>query len=66
MSKELTDLTLHLHAETEKAIRVSDDGIDKHAVWLLLSQCEVTPHAHYANTVEVTCPVWLAQQKGLI
>lgn len=66
MPRELTDLTLHLHAETEKAIRVSDTGHDRDAVWLPLSQVEVSKHPHYAETVEVTCPVWLAKEKGLI
>lgn len=59
-------ITLHLHAETEKAIRVSDTGNDRDAVWLPLSQVEVEPHAHHADTVEMEVPEWLAIQKGLV
>ena len=75
-SKTLTDLTVCLHAETPKAILVSDDGEPSHAHWIPKSQCE------YANTgkfsyeggrigakkfpvVVVTLPEWLAINKGL-
>lgn len=61
---ELVDLTMHLHHKTEKAILVSDDGDEKRAVWLPLSQIEV--ETLKGNAVEVTCPVWLAKNKGLI
>jgi hypothetical protein len=66
MPKELVDLTLHLHAETEKAIRVSDDSDDRNAKWLPKSQCEVEKHPVHARTVEVTMPVWLAEEKGFV
>jgi hypothetical protein len=64
MGKELVDLTMKLHAETAAAIRVSDDGDDKHAVWLPKSQVEFeTVKPGY---VEVTLPEWLAIDKGLV
>jgi hypothetical protein len=66
MPREVMDLTLHLHAESAKAILVSDTGNRVDAVWLPLSQVEVETHPAHANTVEVVCPVWLAKDKGLI
>lgn len=65
MSKsDLVDLTMQLHAETAKAIRVSDDGDDKKAVWLPLSQVEIERKAK--GIVIVTLPEWLAIDKGLV
>jgi len=65
MKSDLVDLSMVIHARTEKAILVSDDG-DKHkAKWLPLSQCEVTDEPLGA-IVTVTCPEWLANDKGLI
>jgi hypothetical protein len=66
MTQEVTDLTLHLHAQGEKAILVSDTGNRVDAVWLPLSQIEVEPHPYHANTVKIVCPIRLAQAKGLI
>jgi hypothetical protein len=66
MATEVIDLTLHLHAETEKAIFISNTGNRINAVWLPLSQVEVEKHPVYAETVEIVCPVWLAKDKGLI
>jgi hypothetical protein len=66
---DLIDVTVHLHAETEKAIRVSDDGINSHGVWLPKSQVEyekVYSEQKLSNIFEVTLPEWLAKEKGLI
>lgn len=62
---ELVDLTVQKHAETTKAILVSDTGEEKDAVWLPLSQVEVEP-GDKPGVVIVTCPEWLAMGKGLI
>lgn len=43
MKSDLVDLTLVLHAETERAVRVSDTGEDARAVWLPKSQIEIVP-----------------------
>lgn len=65
MSKSgLIDLEVQVHAITERAIRVSDDGEDKNAVWLPLSQIEVENPAKKITTI--TVPEWLAEQRGLI
>lgn len=65
MSKsDLIDVTVQLHMITERAVRVSDDGEDKNAVWLPLSQCEILKRPN--GIAIVTLPEWLALDKGLI
>lgn len=65
MSKsDLVDLTMQLHAETAKAVLVSDDGDKAKAIWLPLSQCEIERKAD--GIVIVTLPEWLAIQRGLV
>jgi hypothetical protein len=61
--KQLCDLELHLHAETNKAILVSNYGVAENAVWVPKSQCEFEIKN---NLVEVTMPEWLAIDKGLV
>lgn len=60
---DLVDLTMQLHAETDKAILVSDDGDKAKAVWLPKSQIEFEQKG---PIVEVTMPSWLATDKGLV
>lgn len=61
---DLIDLTLALHATTERAVRVSETGDDTKAVWLPLSECEMVKKP--GGSVVVTMPEWLALSKGLI
>jgi hypothetical protein len=63
-NSDLVDLTVQVHAETEKAIFVSDDGDSDSAVWLPKSQIEI--ERKKGNIVEVTLPEWLAEEKGLV
>jgi|JI9StandDraft_1071089.scaffolds.fasta_scaffold875472_2 hypothetical protein len=67
-NSDLLDLTMQLHAETNGAILVSDDGDKAGAVWLPKSQIEyeVRERGSGAALVEVTMPEWLALDKGLI
>ena len=60
-----TELTVHLHHETEKAILISDDGDDDNAVWIAKSQVEISERLKY-NAIEIVLPEWLAKEKGLI
>ena len=41
MKSDLIDVTVQMHAETEKAVLVSDDGDKDKAVWIPKSQCEI-------------------------
>lgn len=64
---DLIDLDMVVHAETPKAWLLSDDGDRKHAVWIPKSQAEFE-HRERGNmpTGTLTCPEWLAKEKGLI
>jgi len=64
MKSDLIDLSMQIHAETERAILVSDTGDRDDAVWLPLSQIEVNERR--GSVLEVTCPTWLVKDKGLI
>ena len=64
MKSDLIDIVLNLHAQTERAVLVSDDGDKENAVWLPLSQCEVTTLK--PGIVEIAMPEWLARDKELI
>lgn len=77
MSKsDLVDLTLALHAETDKAVLVSETGDEKKSKWIPKSQCEVEQTGKYCQqngqignrkypVVIVTMPEWMAINKEL-
>lgn len=56
---DLIDLAVQVHHETEKAWLISDDGDRAKAKWIPKSQAEVAEGV-------LTCPEWLAKEKGLI
>ena len=56
---DLIDVAVQVHRETAKAWLVSDTGDKKDAKWIPKSQAEL------ADGV-LTCPEWLAKDKGLI
>ncbi len=64
MKSDLVDVTVQVHATTDRAILVSDDGEREKAIWLPLSQCEVLTRPN--GIAVVTLPEWLALQRGLI
>ena len=64
MKSDLVDVTVQIHAETEKAILVPDDGKRERAVWLPHSQIEIDKKS--LSVAVVTLPEWLAKDKGLI
>ena len=68
MRSDLVDLLLFEHHRTAAAVLVSDDGEEKSAVWLPLSQVEIEskPAKVGAREVIVTMPQWLAEQKRLV
>lgn len=77
MKSDLTDLTLALHAETERAVLVSDDGDAKKSKWLPKSQVEIERTDKFCQfknqvgtkkypVVIVTLPEWLAINKELV
>lgn len=65
-SKDLIDLTLHVHHETDAAVRVSDTGEEAKAVWLPLSQVEIEWLDQHHREATIAVPLWLAESKGLV
>jgi hypothetical protein len=63
VNQKIIDISLHYHGESEKAIKVSENGDVEKAFWLPKSQIE---YEEKNGTAEVTLPVWLAKEKGII
>ena len=57
--KTLVDASFNFEAETEKAIKVNEGG---ESFWLPKSQIE---YEVKGTAVEVTMPLWLAQEKSV-
>lgn len=66
MRSDLADLELMIHAETEKAVRVSDDGDDKRGVWLAKQHLEFEGPIVAGKAQMITMPQWLAEKEGLV
>jgi hypothetical protein len=66
MKSDLVDIEMMVHAATDKAILVSDDGDKSSAVWLALSQIECDRSLVVGRRVVVTMPDWLATEKELV
>ncbi len=64
MTLPLIDLTVQLHAKTDRAILISTNGERDAAAWVPLSQCEV--EILKDGMVGVTLPEWLAIEKELV
>ena len=64
-SSDLIDVRVFVHAETVKAVLVSEDGDHENSVWLPKSQVEIENDLH-GRTATITLPEWLAMDKGLI
>lgn len=62
MSKQLYDATFEFLEERPLAICVTEDG-GKTKVWLPKSQIE---YVQRGAVVEVTMPIWLAKEKGIV
>lgn len=65
-SSNIVDIDVQVHAETDHAVLVSDDGERDHAVWLPLSQIEIQMEEGGDGTATVSMPEWLATEKGLV
>lgn len=70
MSKSsLVDITMVLHFDSGKAVKVSDDGDEKRHVWLPHYAIEVHDTGKKEKglpIVQIACPEKLALEKGLI
>jgi hypothetical protein len=61
---DIMDIELHFHLETEKAILVSENGIKDAGVFLPKSLIEFERRKD--GSVVVSCPGWVAKEKGLL
>jgi len=61
---ELVDVHVLVHDRCDRAIFVSDDGDADSAVWLPLSQIDVSIDA--GDCAVITMPEWLAIDRGLV
>jgi len=70
VKSDLVDVVVQMHAETPRAVLVSDDGDKDKAVWVPLSQCEVSYHHSMKERgkgiATLTMPEWLAKDRGLV
>jgi hypothetical protein len=62
---DLIDVLVEKHAETEKAVLVSETGDKDDAEWLPKSQIEIEPSTKKGQFT-VTMPEWLAKEKGFV
>ena len=65
-NSDLIDLTLQVHAKTERAVFLSETGVAKDAKWVPLSQIEMEPHGASKTVVVVTMPKWLAVDRKFV
>lgn len=75
---DLLDFEMVLHHDTGKAVLVSDTGEEKRAVWIPKQFIEIHKDGKSSQAtrndgqhavlpvVTITCPQWLAKDKGLI
>lgn len=61
----IIEVTVALHAYTDKAYLVSDDGTKEKAQWVPISQIEAERDLG-DGMYELSLPEWLAYDKGLI
>lgn len=64
MRSNLTDIEVHVHHRTDKAVLVSLDGNRQKGQWLPLSAVEI--EMTEKNLATVTLPESLATERGLV
>lgn len=63
---DLIDLTVIVRRETDKAWGIASEDNHGQIIWLPKSMCEITDHNAATGRAELTCPEWLAKERGLI
>lgn len=66
MRSNVVDVTVRFHWETEKAIKVSDDGEEESAVWIPKQYVEYDESVEPDDTTVITLRESIAKEKGLI
>ena len=63
---DLVDFDVVVRRETDRAWGIADPNKVGNILWLPKSQCEVDEIAMPSRKATLTCPEWLAKEKGLI
>ncbi len=63
---DLVDLDIVIRRETDKAWGIADPIKTGNIIWLPKSQCEVDDIKAPKMSAKLTCPEWLAKERGLI
>jgi hypothetical protein len=63
-AKALIDVKVFLHRQTEREAQLEAIEFQTGAHWFRLSQIELGAIAEGENTYTMTCPKWLAEEKG--
>lgn len=63
---DLVDLEVFVRRETDKAWGIDDPDKASNIIWLPKSQCEIEQEPAPSKKGTLTCPEWLAMEKGLI
>jgi hypothetical protein len=61
---DLADVTVEIIQQTDRGVLVST-GKPKEAQWMPLAQIELVSDGN-GRTYTMTCPQWLAEEKGLV
>lgn len=63
---DLVDLEVYLRRETDRAYGIADPDKPGNIIWLPKSQCEIEGGDPPSKLATLTCPEWLAIEKGLV
>lgn len=63
---DLVDLEVRVRRETDMAWGIASEDKAGEIIWLPKSQCEMGEIKQPQKTATLTCPEWLARDKGLI
>lgn len=63
---DLVDLDIFIRRETDKAWGIADPNKPGNIIWLPKSQCEMNDITTPRWSAKLTCPEWLAKERGLI
>lgn len=63
---DLVDLDVVVRRETDAAWGIADPDKPGNIIWLPKSQCQVDDIKLPSKAATLTCPEWLAMERGLI
>lgn len=63
MSEEMVEVSVEILAVTDGGYKVTDSSV---TCWLPRSKIQDDPHASKGAELDITIPVWLATNEGLV